>query len=93
VSPGQLAVGQIIWAAEEGQPAERSTIFVDLSDGTVTNVLDGVSPVLGRWGLLALSGAWRIGSIATRLMEGENGSLHLWDPKTQQLEQIIPVPN
>jgi hypothetical protein len=93
VSPGQLAVGQIIWAAEEGQPAERSTIFVDLSDGTVTNVLDGVSPVLGRWGLLASSGAWRIGSIATRLMEGENGSLHLWDPKTQQLEQIIPVPN
>lgn len=93
MSPGTLAVGQIIWGVEEGQPAERSTALVDLFDGEVTDVLDGVTPVLGRWGLLASPGAWKIGSIATRLMEGENGSLQLWDPKTQQLVQIIPVPD
>jgi len=92
VSPGTVAVGQIIWGAEEGQPAERSALFVDLSNGTVTHVLDGVSPVLGRWGLMGSSGAWEIGSIATRLMEGENGSLHLWDPETNELKQLIPVP-
>jgi len=92
VSPGQLAVGQVIWGAEEGQPTEHSTVFVNLSTGTVTDSLDGVSPVLGRWGLTTSPGAWEIGSVASRLMEGKSGSLHLWDPETNELFQIIPMP-
>ncbi|MEX1312381.1 MAG: hypothetical protein AB1Z65_18320 [Candidatus Sulfomarinibacteraceae bacterium] len=73
---------------------ERTTVLVDLNSGTCKVLFDDVAPVLGRWRWRGGSaGAWSPGSTAGTLMCGDEGSLHLWDPETNELKQLIPVPN
>lgn len=90
--PGRLAAGLVAWADEPGEPHERTTKVVDLATGEVVETLEGMSPVLGRWGLGTSPGAWKPGSVATRLMDGTRGKLHYWNPDTGELAQIIPIP-
>jgi len=92
ISDGKLAVGRVLWGPQETQPAQRSTVFIDIRTGRTDDVLDDVSPALGSWGVATSAGAWNVGSVATRLMEGVDGSLHLWDPETNDLKQLIPIP-
>jgi hypothetical protein len=91
VAPGQLAVGFVVWANDAGEPAERLTRLVDVATGEVVETLGGVSPVLGRWGLRVSPGAWRVGSVATRLFLGNDGTLHILNPDTYELTRMLPV--
>lgn len=92
-APGRLAVGLVVWPEEADQPARRTTKVIDLASGEIVETLEGVSPVLGRWGIQVSSGAWEAGSVASRLLEGTRASLHLWHPDTGELEQVIPIPD
>jgi hypothetical protein len=92
VTPDLLAIGQTFRSYDSGMPDRGRTVVVDLSTGTVRKVLEGVLPGLGRWRCDASEGAWAVGTVASRLMVGDTGSLHLWDPETGDLEQIIPGP-
>jgi hypothetical protein len=95
VASNQILVGLWTW---KGEPPERhaelQTVLIDLNDGTSEEFLTGYAPVLGRWGIWRRSrGAWNVGSTAGRMIRGEDGSLHLWDPETNELKQLIPVPD
>ena len=37
------------------------------------------------------NGAWQPGSVSSRLLEADDGSLHLFDPETRKLKQLIPA--
>jgi hypothetical protein len=92
VLPDRLLIGLRTW---EGEIPDRSrtlrTSLVDLKSGGAEAILKGRAPVLGTWGAWGSRGSWAVGSVAGRLLQGEDGSLHLWDPETGELEQIIPV--
>ena len=92
VARGKLVVGHVEWVTDEKTWAHRDTSLLDLNEGSTEVVLEGFSPILGRWMQRTSAGAWSVGSTASRLVEGEDGSLHLWDPDTGELEQLIPVP-
>lgn len=64
---------------------------VDLDSGEVVRIFTDLTPVLGNWGTWSNASAWTPGSIATRLLHGEDGSLHLWDPDSDELVQILPI--
>jgi len=92
VESGRLVVGLWTWGSEEEQAFEGlRTSLVDLKSAEVSITLDGFAPILGPLGSASSAGAWAIGSTAGRLLRGEDGSLHLWDPETNELSQIIPV--
>ncbi len=93
VSTGLLAVEQSLPGNDDGGAGYRRTVIVKIEDGTTVHEFEGMSLVLTRWRLRALPGSWNVGSVATRLMSGEDGSLHLWDPETNELKQLIPVPD
>lgn len=94
VSPGLILIGHWTW---EGEYPERtvklSTSLIDGNTGRLDKTLDAMAPVLGTWGTSSSGGAWAVGSTAGRLLQGEDDSLHLWDPETGELEQLIPVPD
>ena len=92
VESGRLVVGLWTWGSEEEQAFEGlRTSLVDLKSAEVSITLDGFAPVLGPWGNASSAGAWAVGSTAGRLLQGEDDSLHLWHPETNELEQLIPV--
>ncbi len=93
ISPDHLTIGRTVWSSEDGEPAERSAFVADLAAGTLEEAFVGVSPLLGGWKFETSPGAWDVGTVASRLMLGEEGSLHLWDPETGELRQLIPVPD
>ncbi len=95
VAANQILVGLWTWKGESPERhAELQTVLVDLREGTSEVLLAGHAPVLGRWGYWRSSrGAWNVGSMATRLVRGEDGSFYLWDPETDELKQLIPVPD
>lgn len=90
VLPDVLVIGSTEWSSDGGTPAERSTIVVDLAAGAIRERIKGYSPVLGGWRFETSTGAWEAGSTASRLMTGRGFTLHLWDPETGDLRQIIP---
>jgi len=91
---GLLAIGHYNWYLGEGRGAvDYLTSVVDLDTGEVVRIFTKMAPVLGRWGTSSNTGAWTPGSVATRLLHGEDGELHLWDPETNDLKQLIPVPD
>jgi len=93
VSAGVLAVDRTVWTRDGDIPAHRKTYLVDLETGSLGLVLDGVSPVLGGWRSDVSSGAWQVGSVATRLMIGEGFTLRLLDTETGDLRQLVPFPD
>jgi hypothetical protein len=93
ISPGRIVVGLWNWTSEARSGRLLESAVVDVRMGEVTRVLDGYAPVLGPWGPSTSPGAWATGAVASRLVSGEDHSLHLWRPETNELEQLIPVPN
>lgn len=91
--PGLLMIGHYNYFMTEGaRGVDYLSSVVDLDTGEVVRIFTDQTPVLGTWGTWSSAGAWTPGSIATRLLHGEDGTLHLWDPETDKLEQIIPIP-
>jgi hypothetical protein len=94
VEPDRVLVGLWTW---EGEPPNRraklQTVSVDLSEGTSEKLLIEYAPVLGTWRVRRSTGSGSVGSMAGRLVQGEDRSLHLWDPETNALTQLIPVPD
>ncbi len=93
ITSGRVVVGFWNWNSAEGIPETRGSGILDVATGQMDKVLDGYVPVVGFWGTGISPGAWDAGSTAGRIMLGENGSLHLWDPETNELERLIPVPD
>jgi len=93
VGPHLLAIGWTTWSGEGETPTRQQTLLVDLDEGAITRTFAGVSPVLGGWRNDTSPGAWDIGSVATRMMEGEGFTLSLWEPDTDELHQLIPFPD
>ena len=71
---------------------EYRTAIVNIDNGDVEPVLEGYIPILVGWNTNASPGAWQAGSIASRLVMGEDHSLHLWDTESNQVKPVIPVP-
>ncbi len=93
VAPDRFLFGVVNWEGEmPHRTSKQQTSLVDLKTGKAETILQGYAPVLGRWGWWSgVPGAWDVGAVAGRLVMGEDGSLQLWDPETNQLRQIIPV--
>lgn len=89
--PGLLAVGETVWSDDSFEPNRRATTLVNITSGETTEGPVDVSPVLSQRGWTTSPGAWKVGSVATRLMWGKDYSLHLWNPETNELKQIIPM--
>lgn len=94
VEPDRVLVGLWTW---EGEPPNRraklKTVSVDLVEGTSEELLIEFAPILGPWGVRRSTGSGGVGSMAGRLVQGEDRSLHLWDPETNALTKLIPVPD
>jgi hypothetical protein len=91
---GLLFVGRYNWFLGDGKGAvDYLSSVINLDTGETVRIFSDLTPVLGTWGTSSNQGVWEPGSIATRLMRGENGELHLWDPETDELKQLIPVPD
>ncbi len=89
-----MALGHYNWYLGEGKGAvDYLTSVVDLDTGEVVRIFADLTPVLGTWVTSSNTGVWTPGSAATRLLRGEDGELHLWDPETTELRQLIPVPD
>jgi hypothetical protein len=94
IAPDQILVGLWTWGGEFPSRSRRLlTSLVDLKTGEATTILKGFAPVLGGWESWSDRAAYSVGTVAGRLMQGEDGSLHLWDPETNRLRRIIPVPD
>jgi hypothetical protein len=94
VKPGVLLIG--LRDREEEFPSLRWvewTVEVDLSSGQIGRVLEGVQPVLGFWMNRSSLESWSVGSTASHLLEDRRGILFRWQPETNDLVQIIPVPD
>jgi hypothetical protein len=92
--PGLLTLGHYHWYLGTGKGAvDYLASVVNLDTGEVVRVFTDLTPVLGTWGTSSNSRAWTPGSVATRLLLGEDGGLYLWDPETNDLRQLIPVPD
>ena len=89
----RLVFGLWTWGSNEAPSPRMRTMVVDVDAATGEIVLDGFAPVLGVWGNETSAGAWDVGSSASRVLQGPDESLHLWDPETNELKQLIPVPN
>jgi hypothetical protein len=90
VSPRVLAVDRTTWTRDGDIPALLRTYLVDVDAGSISQVLDGVSPVLGGWRVETSAGAWEVGSMATRVMIDEGFSLSLLDTETGELRRLVP---
>jgi len=93
LEPGRVLVGLWTWGTEPDVSPRMSSMLVNVPTGEVLATFDGFAPVMGIWGSPVSPGGLDPGSTAARVVYGENYSLHLWDPETSELEQIIPVPN
>ena len=95
VAPDRCLFGLVTWEGEIPHRTSRlETCLVDLTTGNSETILQGYAPALGRWAWWgSVPGALEPGSVAGRLVVGEDGSLRLLDLETNQLLQIIPVPD
>lgn len=90
--PGLLVIGHQNFFMGTGKGGvDYLSSVVDLDSGEAVRIFTDRTPVLGTWGTWSSASAWTPGSIATRLLHGEDGSLHLWDPGSDDLEQILPI--
>ena len=91
----RVFVGFVEWHSPDFEESRRRTSIVDLEAMRIEKNIDGVFPLkYGRWsGIYAVSApdAWQPGSVSSRLLVGEDKSLHLWNDDTRTLEQLIPV--
>jgi hypothetical protein len=93
IDEDRLVVGLWTWGSNEAPSPRMRTMVIDVAAATGEVVLDGYAPVLGLWGNETSAGAWDLGSTASRVLRGPDESLHLWDPETNDLKQLVPVPD
>ncbi|MEE4274104.1 MAG: hypothetical protein V2I67_20670 [Thermoanaerobaculales bacterium] len=83
------------WQSPDYEESPRRTLIVNLEDMRIEQTIDGVLPLdeywLSRVHVDAWPGARQPGSVSSRLLVGEDKSLHLWNDDTGTLEQLIPV--
>lgn len=92
IAPERLLVGLVDPSGGGEERLEHlRTIVVDLRSGSWSLVSDGHLPALRRWLAWTNSGAWEVGSTASRLLRAENGSLVLLDPATGELRRALPA--
>ena len=94
VAPGRLMLGAEVWDANEGEETRYRFSIVNTATGLAETTMDGFYPLQGQtWrGIEAVGdGAWQVGSVASRLLQAEDGSLHLLDPDTGTLKKLIPA--
>jgi hypothetical protein len=95
IAPGRILLGVKEWDPAVPTSWEQTSHIVDTRTGQVGVTLDGLYPALvdGSSSVLEVGvrGAWQPGSVSSRLLRGENGSLHLWEPETGTTRQLIPV--
>jgi hypothetical protein len=92
VAPDRMVIG--LRTVEMGSPqrTERlQTCVVNLTSAQIEASLNDYAPVLGFWGVWRSSGSGSDGSVAGRLVRGTDGTLNLWDFKTERIEQVFPV--
>jgi len=93
-APGRLVLGADVWEPDHSKVAGHRFSIVNTETGVAETTVDGFYPLQRRYGreIEAVgSGAWQVGSVASRLLKAEDGSLHLLDPATGQLKQLIPT--
>ena len=90
--PGRIVVALRFDVSSTQGTFEYRTAIVNIDNGDVEPVLEGYIPILVGWNTNASPGAWQAGSIASRLVMGEDHSLHLWDTESNQVKPVIPVP-
>jgi len=94
IDADRVLLGVWTWTGEPPNRQEtRTTVVVDLHGGTSEVLFEALAPVLGRWSARGTAGAWSPGSNAGKLLRGDNGSLYIWDPETDELKQLVPVPD
>ena len=95
IAPGRILVGVNEWDPAVPTSQEQTSHIVDTRTGQVGAAFEGLYPALvdGYSSVLEASGrgVWQPGSVSSRLLRGENGSLHLWEPETGKTRQLIPV--
>jgi hypothetical protein len=91
ITENRIIVGFWTWDSDEGPSPRLETAIIDVAEGVSEEVLHDYAPVMGLWETNTSTGAWDTGSTASRVLRGEDRSLHLWDPETGELEQLIPV--
>ena len=87
-------LGAEVWDANEGEETRYRFSIVNTGTGLAETTMDGFYPLQGQiWrGIEAVGdGAWQVGSVASRLLQAEDGSLHLLDPDTGTLKKLIPA--
>jgi hypothetical protein len=93
-APGRLLLGCRVWRPEESESTDFKTCVVNMETGDVEATIDGFYPMQAeRWRGIEVGGpgAWQPGSVASRLLKAQNGSLHLLDSETGTLKQLIPA--
>ncbi len=93
VAPGRLMLSVGAWRSDVYKFEGARTSIVNTGTGLVETTIDGFFPLQAeRWRVIETggAGAWYIGSVSSRLLQGEDGSLHLLDPETEKLKQLIP---
>ena len=95
LEPQRVFVRILNSQSSDFEESRSRTLIVDLEAMRVEETIDGVLPLkYDRWSeIYAVSapGAWQPGSVSSRLLVGEDKSLHLWDDDTRTLEQLIPT--
>jgi len=94
VSEKHLLIGLWTWDGEiPNRTPKLQTNLIDLDSGESETILSGYAPVLGTWRAWSSRGSWAVGSLASRLLRDGEGFIHLWDSETNELTQIIPMPD
>ena len=91
----RVLVRMVEWQSPDYEESPRRTLIVNLEDMRIEQTIDGVLPLdeywLSRVHVDAWPGARQPGSVSSRLLVGEDKSLHLWNDDTRTLGQLIPV--
>jgi hypothetical protein len=91
----RVFVWMVEWQSPDYDESLRRTLIVNLEDMRIEQTIDGVLPLVEYWlarvHVDAWPGARHPGSVSSRLLVGEDKSLHLWNDDTGTLEQLIPV--
>jgi len=92
-TPGRLLLGIRVWRPEESESTDYMTWVIDMETGHVETTIDGFYPLQAEsWRSEAAgAGARQPGSVSSRLLQGQHGSLHLLDPETGTVSQLIPA--
>jgi len=91
ITEDRIVVGLWSWGSDERPSPSLESVIINVADGVSESTLDGYAPMMGLWATGTSAGAWDTGALASRILKGEDHTLHLWDPATGVLKQIIPV--